>query len=272
MAWPRHPRSPVRSVLTSIIHRLAARVAARPGDPQSHAELAAALWEADAQAEAEAARAKARELIAGCLHLGLIDPATAAAEVLHQAFRRPDDAVLLADVTAARQGAGLERARRLVEAVVSSAPDALPARMRAAAFALGAGEAATARRWIEPVAHATADTSALYVQTLLAQGDSATALAEVEAAIQRHPGAAVLWELCGAAALEKNRPDTAIEAFSEVLRLEPERPQAYYNLALAFVRAGSRMAALGVVDAGLEAKPNDSPLVVLRQALLPKVT
>jgi len=258
--------------LSSIVQRLRAQVAARPGDPLSRAELAAALHEAGA-AEADGAWQKARELVKGCLQLGLIDPASAAAELLHRAFARPDDALLLAEVSAARQGSGdLERARRLVEAVVAAEPDALPARIRAAAFALGAGEAGAARRWIEPVAHESVETSALYVQTLLAQGDTSGALSEIMVAIERYPEAAVLWELLGAAALERNRPDTAIDAFAEVLRLAPERPQAHYNLALAFVRAGSRMAALGVIDAGLEVKPHDSPLMVLRQALLPKVT
>lgn len=247
-----------------LLRRLEAQVSARPGDPVGHAELAAALV---GRPEATAARAKARELIVGCLHLGLHEPALAAAEALHRAFGSVDDAVLFAEVSAARRHAGdLDRARRLVEAVVESEPDALPARLRAAAFALGAGEPLVARRWIEPVAHQTAETSALYVQTLLVSGD-AGALAEARIGVERHPGSAELWEMFGAAALERGLADLAIDAFSEVLRLAAERPQAYYNLALAFARARSLPAALGVVDAGLEARPGNARLVELREAL-----
>ncbi|MCC6621198.1 MAG: tetratricopeptide repeat protein [Deltaproteobacteria bacterium] len=251
------------------IRRLQAQVAARPGDPLGHAELAAALF-ASGQAQAAGdARARARDLITGCMHLGLHDVALQAATRLHEAFARVEDTVLLAEISAARKTPeDLARARRLVEAVVEADPGAVPARLRAAAFALGAGEPSEARRWIEPVAHLDAKTRALYIQTLMVEGWVAAAFEEARVAVLAHPGAAELWELLGANCLELGRPDAAIDAYSEVLRIAPERAHIYYNLALAFARTGSVAAALGVVDAGLEARPGDERLATLRAALV----
>ncbi|MFO0751161.1 MAG: hypothetical protein U1F43_36635 [Myxococcota bacterium] len=223
--------------------RLEAQVAARPGDPVGHAELAAALR---GQPEAEAARTKARELVVGCLHLGLHEPAVVAAEVLHRAFGGVDDAVLWAEAAAARRGAGdLERQEpgrgRGREPARRAAGAAPRGRVRARRRRAGGGAAL-----IEPVAHQTAETSALYVQTLFVAGDNAqAALVEARSGVEAHSGSAELWEM-PAAALERG-----LRAGGDRRLLRGAAPRARAAAGLlqpgagVFAQAGSLPAALG---------------------------
>lgn len=251
--------------------RLAAQAAARPGDPVVRAKLAVALVRGE---EAEAAALEAMSLIRRCLDLGIAEPAFEAADLLQSHFgsgevagvSRLEIALLVADATLQKSG-DVPRTRALLEAVVAAHPDAVGARLRAAALALGLGEAEAARRWIEPVASAEPQTRALYVQTLLALGAVDEAVAEATAGIEAAPEVSLLHQLLGIAELQRGHVEAAIDALSEGLRLSPEDPVTYYNLALAFEAAGSRAAALGVTDAGLELAPDDARLVALRSRL-----
>lgn len=275
MANP-HPDEQTRS---EDMQRLAAQAAARPGDPVVRARLALAL---DAQGSAEAGEAvqQAMGLARTCLELGIVEPAAEAAELLYNQFRGrqgglgTDVALLMADATLQRSGGkDVDAARKLLEAVVAEHPDAVGARLRVAALALGLGEPEAARRWIEPVASATTQTRTLYVQTLVALGASDEAVAEaragIDAGIESTRDASLMHQLMGIAELSRGDADAAIEALSEGLRLAPDDAVAYYNLALAFEASGSRLAALGVCDAGLELAPGDGRLSALRARLAP---
>lgn len=251
--------------------RLAAQAAARPGDPVARARLAVALAPGE---DAARAALEAMTLIRGCLDLGIAEPAAEAAELLQRGFGASEAsgvsgleiALLVADATLQRSG-DVARTRALLEAVVAAHPDAVGARLRAAALALGLGEAEAARRWIEPVASADAQTRALYVQTLLALGALDEAVAEALTGLEAAPEASLLHQLLGIAELQRGRTEAAIDALSEGLRLSPDDPVTYYNLALAFEASGSRAAALGVTDAGLELAPSDTRLRALRSRL-----
>jgi tetratricopeptide (TPR) repeat protein len=60
-------------------------------------------------------------------------------------------------------------------------------------------------------------------------------LEEVEAtarqALARHPGSAPIWDQLGQALRILGRPEEAIACHQEAIRLDPENPSAYYNLA-----------------------------------------
>jgi len=269
--------NPQAQTLTEDAQRLATQAAARPGDPVVRARLALAL-DALASPEAGEALAQAMGLARTCLELGIVEPANEAAELLYRQFRgQPgttgrEVALLMADATLQRNGgAGVDAARKLLEAVVAEHPDAVGARLRVAALALGLGEAEAARRWIEPVASASTQTRTLYVQTLVALGAADEAIAEahagLEAGIASTRDASLLYQLMGIAELSRGDADAAIEALSEGLRLAPDDAVAYYNLALAFEASGSRPAALGVCDAGLELAPADARLTALKARL-----
>lgn len=265
------------------VESLSAQAAARPGDPVVRARLAvarAALAEASgagADGATEAVIDEALQLARTCLELGIGEPAYEAASILYERFAgarfasaelATEIALLMADAALQREGGQeIERARRLLEAAVAARPDALGARTRAAALALGLGELDAARRWIEPVARRTSDTWTLYVQLLLAEGAADEAANEARLATERAPEVSVLHQLLGIAELTRGELDLAIEALSEGLRLAPEDPVAYYNLALAFEASGSRAAALGVTDAGLELAPADPRLRALKARL-----
>lgn len=262
--------------------KLRAAAAARPGDPVVRARLAAVLA-TTGDGEADETARKAVQLARTCLEVGIAQPAHEAAALLYEVFREDplatEVAILLADATVARAGHDdVVEARRLLSAIVASHPDALGARLRAAALALGLGDASEARGWVEPVARASAQTRTLYVQALLALGAIDEAAAEARAGIEaiaatRTPTSAddaaqsVLQQLVGVAELTRGDVEAAIEAFAEGVRLGPEDPAAYYNLALAFEASGSAKAALGVCDAGLELAPNDARLVALKARL-----
>jgi tetratricopeptide (TPR) repeat protein len=276
------------------VRQLAALAAARPGDPVARAHLAAALEGPQALRLAGEALTLARR----CLELGIVEPAAEAAEVLAARFGAEAETslelgLLVADCALQRRD--VERTRQLLEAVVAEHPDALGARLRIAALALGVGEAESARRWIEPVARANAQTCGLYVQALLALGRADEAALEARAGIgggfadaspandvedgladapsagpepaEPATASSLLHQLLGIAELTRGRVEAAIAALSEGLRLAPEDPVAYYNLALAFEASGSRSAALGVADAGLELAPQDARLLALKARL-----
>lgn len=272
------------------IQRLKRDANTRPGDPVIWARLAIALHAlAHANAEGvlldpapptddlpmspEQALHHTEELIRNCLSFGLLAPATDAAELLHTALGSERTAILLAEATLRRNQVGdIARARALLEATVSRRPDAREARLRAAALALGTGDLDAARRWIEPIAAHDAVTRALYAQVLLASGDVEAAAHEALLGLEGEPESVDLHLLRGVAELSQAHNEEAIESFSEALRLAPERPEAYYNLGLAFVATGSRAAALGVVEAGLELAPNDERLLSLMARLKASLT
>lgn len=267
------------------IHRLKRDAAARPGDPVIWARLAIALHALEcAKTEgvlleqspesdepymtSTEALAHAEELVRNCLSFGLLAPATDAADLLHTALGSESTAILLSEVTLRRNQVGdIARARALLEATVARRPDAREARIRAAALALGTGDLDAARLWIEPVASDDAVTRALYAQVLLASGDVEAAAHEALLGLEGEPESVDLHLLRGVAELSQAHNEEAIESFSEALRLAPERPEAYYNLGLAFVATGSRAAALGVVEAGLELAPGDERLLSLMARL-----
>jgi len=262
--------------------RLQALALARPGDPVVRARLAAALdpgGRGSAGSEANEAFAQAMSLARTCLELGIVEPANEAAEILYLHFRAnprsgTDVALLMADATLQRDGGrDVAAARKLLETVIAEHPDAVGARLRASALALGLGEAEAARRWIEPVVSATTQTRTLYVQTLLTLGatDEAAAVARagIEAGIESTRDASVMHQLLGIAELTRGDSDAAIDAMADGVRLAPDDAVAYYNLALAFEASGSRPAALGVCDAGLDLAPADARLLALKVRLTP---
>jgi tetratricopeptide (TPR) repeat protein len=268
------------------ILRLKREAAARPGDPVVWARFTVALHglenahdegvlvgplspdEPDELMTSLDAIRHTDELVRNCLAFGLVGPATDAAELLHTAIGSEGTAILLAEVTLRRNQAGdIARARALLEATVASRPDAREARLRAAALALGTGDLEAARRWIEPVAADSAGTRALYAQVLLASGEVEAAAHEALLGLEGEPESVDLHLLRGVAELAQAHNEDAIESFSEALRLAPERSEAYYNLGLAFVATGSRAAALGVVEAGLELAPDDERLIALMTRL-----
>jgi len=248
------------------LRRLAAQVEVRPGDPVARARLALALLPSP---EGEALVRDALMRTRTCLELGLHEPAGEALALLRQGVHGPEVALELAlleaDVTL--QKADVGRARALLEAVLAEHPDAVGARLRAAALALGLGEAEAARRLIEPVANAGVEPRALYVQALLALKLVDEAAQEAETGIEQAPEVSLMYQLLGIAELTRGRVESATLALSEGLRLAPEDPVAYYNLALAFEASGSHPAALGVTDAGLELAPTDARLLALRARL-----
>ena len=259
------------------LEKLRAAASSRPGDPVARARLAEALAGAG-DPEAEESARKAAQLARTCLEVGIAAPAHEAATLLYGAFR--DDplatevAILLADATVARAGEDdVAEARRMLEAIVERHPDALEARLRAAALALGLGDAGAARGWVEPVAAQTTQTRTLYVQALLALGALDEAAAEARAGVAALAASgddraeSVLHQLLGVAELTRGDVTAAIDAFAEGVRLGPEDPIAYYNLALAFEASGSAAAALGVCDAGLELAPTDARLLALKGRL-----
>ena len=253
---------------SAALAQLLARAAARPGDPVLRAQVAIATEPDRAHEALNQAIAVART----CLELGVVDLAHEAATLLSQHFAyHPDVGVLMADVVLQRSaGQAIDEARRLLESIVAEHPDAVDARLRIAALSLGLGEIDAARRWIEPVYGTTAETRGLYVQALLAGGAIDEAADVAAAGIQGASAAApsgLLYQLLGIAELSRGRVDAAIAALSEALRLGPEGPVAYYNLALAFEASGSRLAGLGVCDAGLDLAPEDERLLALRERL-----
>lgn len=254
--------------------KLMTRAASRPGDPVLRAQVAIAAEPERADEALTQAIAVART----CLELGIVDIAHEAAALLSQHFAyHPDVGVLMADVVLQKSaGQAIDEARRLLESIVAEHPDAVDARLRIAALSLGLGEIDAARRWIEPVYGTTAETRGLYVQALLAGGAIDEAADVAAAGIQgrgqsseglRDDASGLLYQLLGIAELSRGRVDAAIAALSEALRLGPEDPVAYYNLALAFEASGSRLAGLGVTDAGLELAPQDARLLALRERL-----
>lgn len=268
------------------IQRMKREATARPGDPVVWARFAVALHGlemarhegvlleplagpgGEAMPTSAAALRHTDDLVRNCLAFGLVGPATDAAELLHTAIGSESTAILLAEVTLRRNQVGdIARARTLLEATVASRPDAREARLRAAALALGTGDLEAARRWIEPVASDGAMTRALYAQVLLASGEVEAAAHEALLGLEKQPESVDLHLLRGVAELAQAHNEEAIESFSEALRLAPERAEAYYNLGLAFVATGSRAAALGVVEAGLELSPEDERLVSLMHRL-----
>jgi len=262
--------------LAEDVQRLNAQALVRPGDPVVRARLALAL-DAAASTEAGDALQQAMGLTRTCLELGIVEPASEAAEILFKQFRGragigTEVALLMADATLQRDGGkDVDAARKLLEAVVAEHPDAVGARLRVAALALGLGEAEAARRWIEPVASSTTQTRTLFVQTLLALDAVDEAVSEaragVEASGESTREASVLYQLMGIGELSRGDADAAIAAMSEGVRLAPDDAVAYYNLALAFEASGSRLAALGVCDAGLDLAPADARLGALKVRL-----
>lgn len=262
------PKVPSRLTEQLDHQRHAART--RPGDPISWAQYAiAAARHPDARAEAETALMRTHELIESCLNFGLLTPAKEAASLLFEALPHRDTALLLADLELAQADANaISRARELLEAFIEQHPDADAIRVRIAALALGASDPQGARTWIEPIADHSAETRALYIQTLAALGEWQLAAHEALLGLEVEPEATDLHLLLGVAELAQERHHAAISAFSEAIRLSPERPEAYLNLGLAFRDSGSLAAALGVVDAGLELMPEHTHLLALRAELI----
>ena len=286
--------------------RLEAQARVRPGDPVARARLAVAL----PHDEAEGPTRIAEGLIRTCLRLGALDPAIEAATLLHQRFGTPELAIGLADAWLTRhRDDDVERAMAVLSELVSVEPDPrasapsgttgadLEARVRLAALALGRGEVETALAWTSPIAatappgatrmgHASAAAMSLHANVLLAAGRADEAAAYAAEALEQlgdasataQEGARLLaesqrfYQVLGIAELARGRTEAAVAALSEALRLGPDDPTSYYNLALAFEAAGSPAAALGVVEAGLElfeaGVAPDPRLVALRNRLI----
>ncbi|PKN58859.1 MAG: hypothetical protein CVU56_03680 [Deltaproteobacteria bacterium HGW-Deltaproteobacteria-14] len=249
--------------LTRDLHGLRERAANRPGDPVARAELCAALY---GTAEGERCLAQTTELIHTALRLGSNAVALQASEILWRTSGDPRWAVLAAE--AALLDGATDDGRGRLEAVVGQFPDDPAPRTRLSALALAAGDAATALRWIEPVATAHGEARAGYAHALLAAGRAAEAVDFARESCEALPGEAEIFLALGLALLATEQPGRAVGAFSEALRLDPRRPEAHYDLAVAFALDGSVPAAIGVVDAALIARPEDARLVALREQLL----
>lgn len=244
------------------LERLRDHAGQLPGDPVAGAELAAALA---GTSEADAALADAMARVGNALSLGAHEAARAAARVLAEAFEHPDVAVLVAETRLL--GGDRDGARDELASVVARWPEHAGARARLAAIAASAGDGAAALAWIEPVARHDADTAALYAQSLLAAGRLEEARDFGADAARRYPGSAVVHASLGLVLLGMGAPGDAVAPLSEALRLEPERPEAYANLAFALAKAGSRAAAFGVLDAAALRFPGDAGIAALRREI-----
>ncbi len=258
---------PPNAPTTADVTKLRERIAARPADPLARVDLAIALVgspERDAAVEAAVA------LIGNSLDLGAFDVARAAARRLAETFDAPDLAILEAD--AAMMAGDRDGGIQILRGLAARAPRHAPTRIRLAALAIAEGDGAAALTWVEPVAGDGEEAAAAYLQTLIALDRADEAVAFAADAAERYPASADVHLLQGLAALASDRPAAAIAAFSEALRLDPERPEVHYDLAVAFALDGAVPAALGVVDAGLARNPTHERLLDLKADLQDRVT
>lgn len=294
------------------VARLEAQARVRPGDPVARARLAVALRHDQAEGPTRVTEGLIRTCLrlgaldpaieaATLLHRRFRTPELAIGLADAWLTRHHDDDV--------------ERARALLSELVSVEPDPrasapsgtagadLEARLRLAALALGRGEVEAALAWTTPIvaagetkqgparmSQASAAAMNLHANVLLAAGRADEAAGFAEEALDQlgdaghgapEQGARLqaesqrFYQVLGIAELARGRTEAAVAALSEALRLAPEDPTSYYNLALAFEAAGSPAAALGVVEAGLELFEQydggvspDPRLVALRARLL----
>lgn len=219
-----------------------------------------------ASPEAEALCEEAVALARQGLRLGATEAAHAAAAELFEHFGGVELGVLLAEAQV--HGGDLPAARALLASLIAQHGGAAAPRVLLAALELAAGDAEAAVATCEPIADSGPDGARICAQALLGAGHCAEAREFAMEAVDRHPPDADLFLLLGTACLALDRPDEAIESFSEAIRLAPGRADAYHNLAVAFARSGAVPAALGVIDAGLLRRPADELLLGLRAQLV----
>ena len=122
----------------------------------------------------------------------------------------------------------------------------------------GKAEWAQAR---QTAARLAASYSYFEAQAYLKKGDRAAALPAFKRALEFEPQALGYRTHYGWVLLEDGQVTQATRAFQEVLRLDPNKKDAYLGLALAQLRLGEPAAALTTSGRGLALFPDDVPLL-----------
>lgn len=106
-----------------------------------------------------------------------------------------------------------------------------------------------------PLAEARAD-AIDDARALLAKGQTAQALSEVETHLAQHPKDARARFLRGVILAEQQKPDEAIAAFQALNEDMPELPEPYNNLAVLYAQQGRYEDAKRVLETAIIAHPN----------------
>jgi Tfp pilus assembly protein PilF len=96
----------------------------------------------------------------------------------------------------------------------------------------------------------------LDLQTLLAKGDTAAALAAADAALARTPKDAQARFMHAVVMMEMQRNNDAMAAFTQLTQEYPELPEPFNNIALLHVRAGQLEPARQALETALRNDPS----------------